>query len=82
MKNLIIHPQDTSTDFLSPIYTPLKNKTVVKGGITKTELRTLIESHDRIIMLGHGSPYGKIGHIDHPSPFLIDHPSPDGKTTP
>lgn len=25
---------------------------------------------------------GKIGHIDHPSPFLIDHASPAGKTTP
>ena len=25
---------------------------------------------------------GKIGHIDHPVPFLKDHPSPDGKTTP
>jgi thymidylate synthase len=25
---------------------------------------------------------GKIGHIDHLSPFLMDHPSPAGKTTP
>jgi hypothetical protein len=25
---------------------------------------------------------GKIGHIDHPVPVFIDHPSPDGKTTP
>jgi hypothetical protein len=25
---------------------------------------------------------GKIGHIDHLSPFLKDHPLPDGKTTP
>ena len=35
-----------------------RNKTVVKGGKTKSELRTLIESHDRVIVLGHGSPYG------------------------
>ncbi len=25
---------------------------------------------------------GKTGHIDHPSPFLMDHASPAGKTTP
>jgi wobble nucleotide-excising tRNase len=25
---------------------------------------------------------GKIGHIDHPSPFLMDHASPAGRTTP
>ena len=58
MKTLIIHPQDRTTDFLSPIYADLKDKTVIKGGIGKTDLRELIESHDRVIMLGHGCPYG------------------------
>jgi hypothetical protein len=28
------------------------------AGVTKYELRKLIENHDRVIMLGHGSPYG------------------------
>ncbi len=58
MKILIIHPDDPTTDFLSQIYAQFVDKTVVKGGITKSELRELIESHDRILLLGHGSPYG------------------------
>lgn len=58
MKNLIIHPEDPTTTFLSPIYANLKNKTVIKGGITKSELRELIDSHDRVLMLGHGSTFG------------------------
>jgi hypothetical protein len=58
MKTLIIHPKDSTTDFLSPIYSPLKDKTVIKGGIPKSDLVELIMSHDRILMLGHGSPYG------------------------
>jgi len=58
MKNLIIHPKDPTTDFLSPIYASLKNKTVITGGITKYELRKLIYNHERVIMLGHGSTYG------------------------
>ena len=58
MKHLIIHPQDESTIFLKPIYLHLKNKTVITGGATKTELRKLIDIHDQVIMLGHGSPMG------------------------
>jgi hypothetical protein len=58
MKNLIIHPQDPTSSFLSIIYAPLPNKTVITGGITRTELRKLIKSHDRIIMMGHGNGGG------------------------
>ena len=58
MKNLIIQPKDPTTDCLSPIYAPLKNKTVITGGITKSEFGKLIHKHDRLIMLGHGSPHG------------------------
>ena len=38
MKCLIIHPEDQSTTFLKQIYEPLKNKTVIEGDITKSEL--------------------------------------------
>jgi len=74
MKNLIIHPKDPSTDFLSQIYALLPNKTVVKGGITKSELLELIEIHDRVIMLGHGSPYGLLnpGKFLNAGFFIID----------
>ena len=59
MKNHVIHPKDPSTDFLSPIYALLKNKTVIDGGVCiNSELRKLIENHDRVIMLGHGTPNG------------------------
>ena len=58
MTSLIIHPDDRSTDFLKPIYEHVTNCTIVTGGISKTELRQLIEQHDRIYMMGHGSPSG------------------------
>jgi hypothetical protein len=45
MSILIIHPKDTTTKFLKPIYAPLINKTIVTGGLNKSELRKLIETH-------------------------------------
>jgi hypothetical protein len=58
MKTLIIHPDDRSTDFLKPIYENVTDATVVTGGISKNEVNKLIEQHDRIYMMGHGSPSG------------------------
>lgn len=74
MKNLVIHPKDPSTDFLAPIYANLNYKTVVTDGITKTELRVLIEIHDRIIMLGHGFQYGLVNPGQFPGAglFIVD----------
>jgi len=74
MKDLIIHPEDSTTDFLSQIYMPLNNKTIVKNGITKSELRKLIEFQDRVLMLGHGSPRGLLnpGHFPDADSYIID----------
>jgi hypothetical protein len=74
MKNLIIHPEDPTTSFLSQIYAPLTDKTVVKGGKTKSELRELIECHDRVLMLGHGSPFGLLnsGQFTDAGLYIID----------
>ena len=58
MSTLIIHPKDPSTDFLKPIYAPIQDKTVINGGIGTKELCELIRCHDRVIMLGHGTPIG------------------------
>jgi len=58
MKTLIIHPEDNSTEFLSQIYAPIVNKTVITEEVSKSEIRKLIDSHDRVLMLGHGSPDG------------------------
>jgi hypothetical protein len=63
MKTLVIHPNDRSTDFLIPIYMNLKSfpdfndVTIIRGG-SKDEVDEQIEQHDRILMMGHGSPQG------------------------
>lgn len=74
MKNLVIHPADRTTEFLTSIYANLNNKTVVNGGISKSELHGLIESHDRVIMLGHGAPYGLMNPKQFPDSgfFIVD----------
>jgi hypothetical protein len=72
MKTLVIHPQDSSTDFLIPIYMNLKSfpdfndVTIIRGGMTKDEVNEQIKQHDRIMMMGHGSPHGlfSVGKFD------------------
>jgi len=76
MTNLIIHPSDRSTDFLKPIYANITDATIINGGIDKAQIAKLISEHDRIIMMGHGSPSGlfscaKFGDNDY-SGFVID----------
>jgi hypothetical protein len=61
MKTLIIHPKDPTTRFLCGIYDTIPNKTVIDSGITKDHLRKHIQDHDRILMMGHGSPAGLFG---------------------
>ena len=58
MKTLVIHPEDRSTDFLRPIYTNIKRKTVLSKNVSRDKLLAAVRSHDVIIMLGHGSPNG------------------------
>ncbi len=58
MKTLVIHPDDRSTDFLKPIYANLTDATIVTGGVTKKDVAEMIKTHDRIMMMGHGSPSG------------------------
>jgi hypothetical protein len=74
MSTLIVHPRDPSTFFLKAIYAPIPNKTIITGGINKTELRKLIETHDRVIMLGHGSPWGlmSVGQFSYGGNYIID----------
>ncbi len=49
-KILIIHPEDRSTDFLKPIYANVENPTLVTGGVSKKELRELVDQHDQVMM--------------------------------
>jgi len=58
MKTLVIHPNDRSTDFLTPIYSNIVDATIIRGGMTRAEVDQEIIKHDRIIMMGHGAPNG------------------------
>lgn len=77
-KTLIIHPKDDSTTFLDIVYKNVPNQTLIQGGISKLEIMKLIESHDRVMMMGHGSPYGlfHVGQFFHCGPtyggYIID----------
>ncbi len=75
MSTLIVHPQDPSTSFLKIIYAALPDKTIITGGITKEQLKGLIQSHERIMMLGHGSPSGlfSVGCFLETNGYIIDH---------
>ena len=75
MKTLVIHPKDKSTDFLKVIYETIENKTVITGGIYQHELHDLIKKHGRVIMLGHGTPYGlmSIGQFKNNQFHIIDY---------
>ena len=74
MKSLIIHPEDSSTTFLEPVYSTVIDKTIIKGGITRAVLMELISSHDRIMMMGHGSPWGllSVGRFPGAGMYIID----------
>jgi len=54
---LVIHPDDRSTDFLKPSYEDL-NATVITQPNQMFNLQETMKNHNRIIMMGHGSPYG------------------------
>ena len=85
MKTLIIHPDDRSTDFLCPIYLTATNRpkfddvTIFRGGQSKGQILEAIQTHDQIIMMGHGSPYGLFAMglygnnaLGYPSTYVID----------
>lgn len=61
MKTLVIHPKDNTTDFLTEIYSD-KNWTVINANTSKKILKEQIKTHDRIVMLGHGTQFGLIGY--------------------
>ena len=54
---LIIHPDDRTTDFLKPCYAGL-DATILTQPDEFFNLAETIKRHNRIIMMGHGSPMG------------------------
>ena len=59
-KVLVIHPDDRSTDMLKAVYEGKGYDVISDSRITDEEVVEQIKSHDKIIMLGHGTPYGLI----------------------
>ena len=74
MSTLIIHPEDPSTSFLDIVYSGIPDKTLVTGGVSVTELAEMIDNHDRIMMMGHGSPWGlfSVGKFKNTGGYIID----------
>lgn len=72
-KTLVIHPLDRSTDFLKPIYANVPNATILTSG-TKEQVNEEIMKHDRIMMMGHGAPYGlfSVGRFTGNNGYVID----------
>ena len=73
MNTLVIHPEDTTTDFLKKIYEG-KNFTIAKPEemLNETVLKELIKKHDRIVMLGHGNGNGLLGGPNLDIDFVIN----------
>jgi len=70
IKTLVIHPEDSSTSFLDAVYKDTDWTIFTKNHIhNQEELISLVEQHDRIIMMGHGTPEGLLGKFK----YLIDY---------
>lgn len=65
MKTLVIHPEDKSTQFLDIIYKDKGFTVVRKWGESMSKMRKLVRSHDRIMFMGHGGPFGLFGYTQH-----------------
>jgi hypothetical protein len=70
MKTLVIHPTDPTTEELKMVYEPIRDKTVITGGVTREEIRRLIVSHDRIMLMGHGSEFGLLSVSQFPETWV------------
>lgn len=58
---LVLHPDDRSTDFLQAIYAGKGWDVLNDPFVNCDAVEELLETHDRIVCLGHGSPAGLFG---------------------
>jgi hypothetical protein len=74
MNTLIIHPEDCTTEFLKSIYADIPSATVVTGEVTREQLKGLVRSNDRVMMMGHGTENGllSVGHFPEMSMHVVD----------
>jgi hypothetical protein len=57
-KVLVIHPEDPTTDMLQIVYLGKGYDVIRDPHVSDEEIVGQIKSHDKIIMLGHGTPDG------------------------
>ena len=62
---LIIHPEDETTTFLNEIYTSIPDQKLIRDELNSEKLKKEMESHSRIIMLGHGTSIGLLSICTH-----------------
>jgi hypothetical protein len=73
MDTLVIHPSDRTTHFLSSVYVGLGYTVCTDPEVPDSQLTELIQSHQRIVVLGHGSAQG-LFHPTRMTPHLIGAP--------
>lgn len=71
LTTLVLHPKDRRTDCLKAIYAKVPNVTLVTGGESHGRIREMIESHDRVFMLGMGDPWGLFSNGRFPHGFWV-----------
>jgi hypothetical protein len=74
LKTLIIHPNDPTTTFLEDIYINIRNKTVITGGVNWMEINKLIQKHEHVYILGHGTSCGllAVGQFQDRREYIVD----------
>ena len=70
---LVIHPKDLTTDCLEVIYEGRGWDVIREYDALSARVRREIQKHDRIIMLGHGTPYGLLAGADTDYGFVRFH---------
>lgn len=60
--------------FLNKAYDSLDDVTLVQGNVTKNQIRGMIDSHDQVMMMGHGTPGGllSVGQFPGAPGYVID----------
>lgn len=73
MKWLVIHPKDTTTQFLTDCYKNIKDAVVINNpSAPKKMLRKLIREADNVMLLGHGSKNGLFSTVSKKSKYRFD----------
>ena len=74
MKTLVIHPRDGTTTFLNKVYQDIDEVTLVQGGVNQAQIEDMIESHDQVMMMGHGTADGlwSMGQFPNTAGYIVD----------